>query len=239
MHIAMWSPPRTISTALMRSWDNRPDTFVCDEPLYAYYLKTTGKSHPVSAEIIAQHDHQWPSVVAWLTGPVPEGRAVFYQKQMAHHLLPAVDRGWLDSVTNCFLIRDPGEMLPSYVRKNGIPRLQDTGYPEMLEIFRQVRSGGVATPPVIDSRELLEDPPRILGLLCASLEVLFTDKMLSWPPGPRATDGVWAKHWYKEVLTTTSFGPYRPKSDPVPNELDDVLARCDEIYQELFEYRLH
>jgi hypothetical protein len=238
MHISMWSPPRTISTALMRSWDIRPDTFVCDEPLYAYYLKATGESHPVADEIVAQHDNQWQSVVAWLTGPVPEGYDIFYQKQMAHHLLPEIDRGWLDRVTNCFLIRDPREMLPSYVKKNGLPRLEDTGYPQMLEIFQQIRSRGASTPPVIDSRELLEDPPRILDLLCSALQISYTDKMLSWPPGPRATDGVWANHWYKEVLTTTSFGPYRPKFDPVPDELGDVFERCDIIYQELFEYRL-
>jgi len=223
----------------MRSWDNRPDTIVCDEPLYAYYLKATGESHPVANEIITQHDNQWQSVVSWLTGRVPEGREIFYQKHMAHHLLPQIDRSWLDRVTNCFLIREPREMLTSYVKKNGLPRLEDTGYPQMLEIFQQVHTRGGAAPPVIDSRELLEDPPWILGKLCSSLNIQFTEKMLSWPSGPRTTDGVWADHWYKEVLNTTSFGPYRPKPDPVPDELSEVFARCEEIYQELFEYRLH
>lgn len=238
MHIAMWSPPRTISTAFLRSWENRPDTYVCDEPLYAYYLNATGLDHPMAKEIIAEHDHQWQSVVDWLTGPVPEGREIFYQKHMAHHLLPAVDRGWLDRVTNCFLIREPREMLTSYVRKNGLPRLEDTGYPQMLEMFRQVCSHSGATPPVVDSRELLEDPPRVLNLLCDALSIPFSDKMLSWPPGPRATDGVWAEHWYPEVVTTTSFGTYRPKPDSLPAELNDIFAKCDEIYQELFEHRL-
>ncbi len=42
MNLAMWSGPRNISTALMRSWENRPDTEVVDEPLYAYYLQRTG-----------------------------------------------------------------------------------------------------------------------------------------------------------------------------------------------------
>jgi len=31
----MWSGPRTVSTAMMRAWENRPDTVVVDEPLYA------------------------------------------------------------------------------------------------------------------------------------------------------------------------------------------------------------
>ena len=117
--------------------------------------------------------------------------------------------------------------------------MEDTGYPQMFEIFGHVRSCSEVIPPVIDSRELLEDPPKILGLLCASLGVPFSEKMLSWPSGPRATDGVWADHWYPEVLATTSFGPYQPKLDDVPEELGDVLNQCEDLYQQLFEYRLH
>jgi hypothetical protein len=234
----MWSPPRTISTALMRSWGNRPDTFVCDEPLYAYFLRSTGLPHPMAEDIIARHDNDWRSVVAWLTGPVPEGRAIFYQKHMAHHFLPEIDRDWLDRVTNCFLIRDPREMLPSYVKKNDMPRLEDTGYPQILDIFEHVRSRTGTVPPVIDSRDVLQSPRRTLESLCAALSVEFTEKMLSWPPGPRDTDGVWAEHWYGEVLATTSFQPYRPKSDPIPAELGEVYAKCDAIYRQLYEHRL-
>ena len=234
----MWSPPRTVSTALMRSWGNRSDTFVCDEPLYAYYLKATGKPHPMAEEIITQHEDDWRAVVAWLTGPIPEGRSIFYHKQMAHHMLPEIERGWLDGVTNCFLIRDPREMLPSYVKKNGLPRLEDTGYPQMLEIFRQVGSASAATPPVVDARDLLDNPRKMLGRLCDALEAPFEEAMLAWPAGLRKTDGVWAEHWYPEVQHTTSFGPYIPKSEPVHESLDEVLKRCNDAYQELFEHRL-
>lgn len=238
MHVAMWSPPRTISTALMRSWGNRPDTFVCDEPLYAYFLKSTGLPHPMADDIIVRHDSDWRSVVEWLTGPVPEGRTIFYQKHMAHHFLPEIDRGWLDRVTNCFLIRDPREMLPSYVKKNDMPRLEDTGYPQMLDIFEHVRSRSGLVPPVIDSRDVLQSPRRTLQALCAALDVGFMEEMLSWPPGPRDTDGVWAAHWYGEVLATTSFQAYRPKSDPIPAALDAIYATCDSIYRQLYEHRL-
>ncbi len=238
MHVAMWSSPRTISTALMRSWGNRPDTFVCDEPLYAYFLKSTGLPHPMADDIVARHDSDWRSVVEWLTGPVPEGRAIFYQKHMAHHFLPEIDRGWLDRVTNCFLIRDPREMLPSYVKKNGTPQLKDTGYPQMLDIFEHIRTRTGFVPPVIDSRDVLQSPRQTLEALCAALDVEFTENMLNWPPGPRATDGVWAEHWYGEVLSTTSFQPYRPKSDSIPAALGDVYAACDAIYRQLYEHRL-
>src|SRR5450631_3173872 len=95
VRVAMWSGPRNISTAMMRSFGNRADTAVVDEPLYAAYLAATGLDHPVRQEILASQDDDWRTVAAALTGPVPGGRRIYYQKHMTHHLLPGVGRGWL------------------------------------------------------------------------------------------------------------------------------------------------
>jgi hypothetical protein len=236
--IAMWSGPRNISTALMRSWGNRPDTLVCDEPLYAHYLLKTRVPHPGADEVICHHETDLDKVIPWLTGPVPGGKSIFYQKHMTHHLLPEIDRGWLGQVTNAFLIREPREVVTSFVRIVARPGIEDTGYPQQLEIFNLVRRQTGRIPPVIDTRDVLENPGRILRLLCAALDVEFTEAMLSWPPGPRDTDGVWAKHWYDAVLKTTSFQPYRPKNELVPPELSPLLEEADAIYRELYPYRL-
>src|SRR5262245_13727010 len=149
LRLAMWSGPRNISTAMMRSWGNRPDTFVCDEPLYAYYLLATGVSHPGADEVIRHHTSDWRQVVQDLTEFEPPGKTIFYQKHMTHHLLPEIDRGWLDRVHNCFLIRDPQEVIPSYIKKNPHMDLADSGFPQQLEIFRWVRERTGNTPPVI------------------------------------------------------------------------------------------
>ena len=234
----MWSGPRNISTALMRSWGNRPDTFVCDEPLYAHYLKQTGREHPGAGEIISHQETDWRKVVEWLTGPVPEGKTVFYQKHMTHHLLPEIGRDWLAELTHCFLIRDPGEMLMSLVKHLPDPTLADTGLPQQVEIFEMVRETTGGTPAVIDSRDVLEDAERLLHLLCERVEVEFDTSMLSWPAGPRQTDGIWAKHWYVEVERSTSFRPYRPKDEPVPDRLRNLHAECVDYYDALHGHRL-
>ncbi len=234
----MWSGPRNISTAMMRSWGNRPDTFVCDEPLYAHYLKTTRLQHPGASEVIAHHENDWRKVVAWLTADVPGGRALFYQKQMAHHLLPDIDRAWLDQVTNAFLIRDPAEMLASLHRVLTQIELTDTGLPQQVEIFRWVHDRTGQTPPVVDARDVLEHPRQTLGLLCESLGVPFREEMLSWPTGPRSTDGIWAKHWYANVEKTTTFEAYRPKQEPVPEQLAAIHRQCQQLYDELYSHRL-
>src|SRR5688572_18712403 len=130
LRIAMWSGPRNISTAMMRSWGNRPDTIVCDEPLYAHYLQQTQLPHPGSTEVIEHHESDWRKVVQWLTGPLPPGKSIFYQKHMSHHLLPNIELDWIAQLSNCFLIRDPKEMLASLVEFIPQPTLADTGLPQ-------------------------------------------------------------------------------------------------------------
>ena len=229
----MWSGPRNISTAMMRAWDNRPDTVVIDEPFYAYYLKATGKKHPGAEEVIAAGETDWRKVIGQLTGAIPNGKRIFYQKQMAHHLLPEVDREWLGMVTNCFLIRDPREVIVSYIKKLGEPTLEDLGFVQQAEIFDWVHAHTRAAPPVIDARDVLENPKRILELLCDTVGVEFRESMLSWPPGLGEADGIWAKHWYGEVARSTSFQPYRTKNDQVPEQLREIHERCRECYERL------
>jgi len=234
----MWCGPRNISTALMRAWGNRPDTFVVDEPLYAHYLRETRLPHAMADEIIEHYEADWEKVAAWLTGPIPGGNSIFYQKQMCHHMLPGIGRDWLGQVTNCFLIREPREMLTSLMKKLPNPTLTDTALPQQLELFNHVRESTGDVPPVIDSTEVLRDPRGILSALCDRLGVAFIEAMLEWPPGIRESDGIWAEHWYPEVEATTGWRAYKPKDDPVPDSLSGVLEQCNEIYGQLYPHRI-
>ncbi len=231
LRIAMWSGPRNVSTALMRSWENRPDTHVIDEPFYAYYLLATGVAHPGRDEVIEHHETDWRKVVQLLTGPIPDGKSIFYQKHMTHHMLPEIERGWFDRVTHCFLIRDPREVLLSLHRKTPNPPIEATGFPQQAAIFRDVCERTGATPPVIDARELLTDPEYVLRWLCSRLGIPFSDAMLHWPPGPRPTDGVWAKYWYDRVWQSTGFEPYRPRDGELPRRLLPVYRECLACYE--------
>ncbi len=239
IRIAMWSGPRNISTAMMRSWGNRPHTIVVDEPFYAFYLKATGKKHPGAEEVIAHGETDWRKVVEQLTGPIPGGKRVYFQKQMTHHLLPEIDRQWIVDLTNCFLIRNPREVILSYSKKRDEPALEDLGFVQQAEIFDFVREKTGKTPAVIDAHDVLENPRKILELLCDAVGVEFDNAMLSWPAGLRETDGIWAKYWYDEVARSTSFQPYRPKNEPLPERLREIHDRCRECYERLYEYRLH
>jgi hypothetical protein len=235
LRLSVWSGPRNVSTALMYSFRQRTDTVVVDEPLYGYYLRTTGADHPGAREVMEAMDTDGERVVREIIlGPCE--RPVHFFKNMAHHL-PGLDPAFLGSVTNVLLIRDPTEMLPSLARQLPSPKLRDTGLREQDGILDSILSRG-EQPTVIDARELLLDPPGVLRKACSTLGLPFEDAMLSWPAGPSPEDGVWAKHWYHNVHASTGFEPYRPNTQPFPKRLEPLLEECMPLYERLREHAI-
>ena len=230
----MWSGPRTVSTAMMRAWENRPDTVVTDEPLYAFYLSSTGLDHPGRDEVIASQPTSWKTVLSSLAeDQLPPGVTIGYAKHMTHHVLSSVDLAAFAPFRHAFLIRDPRSLLASYARVRSAPTLSDLGLRQQAWLFEEF--GG----PVIDSADLLAAPEAGLRALCAALGVPFSASMLSWPAGPRATDGVWAPYWYDSVWRSTGFGPARePGTSALPPELEPLAASCLPYYEELASRRI-
>jgi hypothetical protein len=231
----MWSGPRNISTALMRSWENRPDTVVVDEPLYAHYLDVTGLDHPGREEIVAGGETDWRRVVEALLAPAP-GLRVSYQKHMAHHLTPDIERAWIHRLTNVLLIRDPREVIASYVRTREHVTADDIGLPQQNVLYDELSAAG-DEPRVIDAADFLREPERHLRGLCELVDVAFDECMLSWPPGPRETDGVWARHWYAAVWESTGFAPYRPREVELTGRPAAVAEECMPLYRRLHARR--
>ncbi|MCH9672611.1 MAG: HAD family hydrolase [Gammaproteobacteria bacterium] len=237
VRLAMWSGPRNISTAMMRSWGNRPDALVWDEPLYAHYLAHTGIDHPGAADVIAAGETNWEAVVEALLAPLPSGKSLFFQKHMSHHLLPHVSREWMLKVTNCFLIRDPRRVLASYIKTRPDATLADIGIVQQLEIYDYcVRAG--QTPMVVDSRDILADPARMLRAMCAELNVHFTEAMLHWSPGLHENDGVWAAHWYTNVVNSSGFTPYVESPVSLPARYESMADEATHAYRALYERRV-
>ncbi len=234
VRLAMWSGPRNISTALMRSWENRPDCTVVDEPLYAYYLDRTGLDHPGRDEVVAAGDTDWRRVVDGLTRAWPDGPAVHYQKHMTHHLIPELPRDWIRSLRNVLLIRDPAEVVASYVRSRANVVAEDIGLVQQSELY-DLLGGDV---PVIDSADFLRQPAEHLGWLCNYAGVEFSESMLRWPAGPRESDGVWAKYWYDAVWASTGFAPHRPRETHLDGAALEAAERSRPHYERLHARRV-
>jgi len=235
----MWSGPRNISTAMMRSFGARPDTAVVDEPFYAAYLARTGLVHPMLEEVLASQPNDWREVVKSLLGAVPDGKAVFYQKHMTHHMIPEFGRDWMAQATNAFLIRDPAAVLASYVRKRGDVTLADIGIVQQRELFDREADRIGKAPAVVEGADILANPASMLRLLCAALGIDYSDAMLHWSPGRRVSDGVWAPAWYDAVEKSTGFDPPRPAATvALPGDLQQIADAASPYYEAMAIHRL-
>jgi len=239
IRIAMWSGPRNISTALMRSFGTRPDAAVVDEPFYAAYLADSGSMHPMRAEVLASQPNNWREVVTRLLGPVPGGKPIYYQKHMTHHMLDSFGREWIGRMRNCFLIRDPQAVLSSYALKRRDITLADLGFVQQRELFEREADRLGSAPPVIEGADVLANPPRMLARLCTALKIPYSEAMLSWPSGRRETDGVWAPAWYESVERSTGFAaPSAPIAVTLPDQLMRIADQARPHYEVLAAYRL-
>jgi hypothetical protein len=238
IRIAMWSGPRNLSTAMMRSFGSRADTVVSDEPFYGCFLKATGADHPMRDEVIAAMDCDWRSVMAALAGPVPDNKAVWYQKHMWHHMAGPIGYDDFDGFTHAFLIREPERMIASYLHKRECAVFEDFGLERQAEFFEREADRLGRAPAVIDAHDVLADPAGRLSELCEALGVPWDRSMLAWEPGPRPTDGPWAPHWYATVEASSGFGP--PETDPVelPDDARRLADRCRPYYDRLARHRL-
>ncbi len=240
VRVAMWSGPRNISTAMMRSFGNRADTAVIDEPFYAAYLSASGVQHPLRDESLAAQPTDWRKVVEAVLGPVPGDRTIFYQKHMTHHMLPSFGRQWIAQCRNAFLIRAPEEVLASYTEKRSVVALEDIGFVQQHEIFEREADRQGYAPPVVDAADILADPRGALSSLCRALGISFSERMLHWPPGRRDTDGVWAPAWYDAVEKSTGFAPPRRAIafDSLRDDLKPIALAARPHYERLKRFAL-
>ncbi len=228
MIIACWSGPRNISTALMRSWASRKDTFVTDEPFYAYYLKEHNFKHPMYKEIIKKYPNKYNEVIDSIICKIPNNKEYWYQKHMAHHLINMKNIDWITKCENCILLRHPKAVISSYTEKNKLNFVEELGYPQQVEIVKFLQKSNKKFK-VIDSDDLLENPKKILADWCKSIKIEFDESMLRWEKGNHPNDGIWWEHWYDNVISTSGFQKYQKKDI-------NIEYKYDSIYNESMEY---
>lgn len=226
MIICMWSGPRNLSTAMMRSFGSRADCVVLDEPFYAPFLKTSEKSHPGGDETLAAHETDPDKVAANCAAPIPE--AFHFQKHMPHHMLDNFPMAWTGQATHFFLLRHPQRVIASYAKSRADFEAADLGFAAQHRLWTQL-----GQPPVIHSEAILRQPERALRALCAAINIPFDPAMLSWEPGPRDADGAWAPWWYENVWRSSGFGPPPGNLPEIARAHHPLLDACLPEYEAL------
>ena len=231
----MWSGPRNISTALLRSFSNRDDTIVYDEPFYSYYLKETNLNHPMKDEIIDFYPTKENEVIKSI---LENKKGIYYQKHMTHHILDKTNIEWLKKGTNCFLIRHPSKVINSYIKKNTLQSITDIGFDQMFRLFKYVNKNISKEIIVINSDTLLENPELYLKKLCQNLNIDFSTKMLKWPKGKTNDFGIWYKHWYHDIINSTEFAIPKNTIKDVPKDYEKIYIESLNIYDHMNQYSI-
>ena len=230
--IAMWSGPRNLSTALMRSFASRADCSAIDEPFYAAYLKATGINHPMRQLILKTYSSDPKDVIKnCLKSEV--NTALQFQKHMTHHMLKSFDRSFVNSISNAFLIRAPEKVIKSFGKKIISFDLEDLGYVQQEEIFTMICEKTGTIPPVIDADDLCANPKVVLIKLCNKLGIDFSEKMLSWKPGPHSYDGIWGSYWYQSVNESSEFILPKVKLERLSSFQNNLIDRATPYFVRL------
>lgn len=231
--ISLWSGPRNVSTALMCSFAQRSDTKVFDEPLYAHYLKNSPAKyyHPGAIEILATMENDGSKVVEMMLKS--SEKPVLFFKNMTHHIL-GLDLKFTNNIVNVLLTRDPKEMLPSFDKVIPNPKMRDVGYKFHSDLVSYFERYSIDYA-VLDSKNLLLNPERVLKRLCSKIEIPFDKNMLQWAAGKIKEDGIWAEYWYNSIHKSVGFAPYSEKTEAFPARLIPLLKECKSHYERLLD----
>lgn len=235
--LSMWSGPRNISTAMMRSFGNRSDCQAIDEPFYAYYLSKTGLEHPMRDEVIASQPTDWRQVVQNINRPRPAEKPLLYLKHMTQHILPEIGKESLLDHTHCFLIRSPRLVIASFAEKWSGVTADATGFKQQLSLFNYYKERG-APVCIIEGEDIQKSPEAMIILLCEACGIPYTDRMLSWPPGRRPEDGVWGQHWYNAVEKSSGFAPFVEKEVTLNADLENLAQQLEPYYLEMKQQKI-
>jgi len=236
MTLHLISCPRTISTALMYSFAQREDTFVIDEPFYAYYLNDSGSIHPGREEILAAQSSDFTTALDGVKNASKKAKYVFV-KNMAHHLKQEHLSAFYD-MPNVFLLRDPKSLIVSFSKVIPKPTMRDIGMKQQWEYFEHLQKHSNTQPIVLLSEDTLADARGQLQKLCQAIDIPFYESMLHWEAGAMPQDGVWAKYWYSSVHKSTGFINAPKKEVELAEHLKHLYDEAMVYYNQLLKYKI-
>ena len=236
MILAMWSGPRNLSTAMMRSFANRRDVMnVMDEPLKRQYLFRSPKRHPMHDEIL---DSQPTSYKEAVNNCLRGSPGISFQKHMVQHVNFDESNDWMSSLKNFFLIRKPESVVPSFCMKYPDADFNDLGFSQQNELYKYISDITNKEPPVVDATDIRNDPEKILKLLCEKLDIAWDSRMLKWQKGIHDYDGVWASHWYHSVHSSNCFIPEGNKITKFDKHINELISESSKFYDSMSQKKI-
>lgn len=202
--LALWSAPRSRSTAFLRMMAERGDYTVVHEPF----------SHLVDFGAATVGDrvvHSEPELIAALR-ELAERTPVFF-KDTTDFSYPGLlaDRTFLAEATHTFIIRHPAEAIASHFALKADLSRDEIGFARLAEIYDHVAASTGGVPVVVDSDDLIADPDATVREYCHRVGIPFRPQALRWRPGLRE-EWQQTRKWHESTSRTSGFTATRPSN---------------------------
>ena len=211
---------------------NRGDFEVFLEPFgnSAYYSGESILALKTDEKIESNPEYNCQVIVQKLVSTSKE-KNVFI-KDFPLHFNDIVDNEFLSFFQNTFLIRDPAQMLPSYIHKWPNLTFEETSYRQLYQLFNRVVEFTGQIPPLIDADDLIRDPESIIRIFCEQVNIPFKPEALRWEsPGKNVKEMCWwdKGSWHDRLSTTEGFSEQvRPDYLTIDDskQLSDLYKMC-------------
>lgn len=229
--VALWSVPRSLSTAFERVFIERGDFEVFHEPFsLTYYYSPERRSERFAEESSPENRHE--CVLQRVLAPE---RPVFI-KDMAYHTAGFMGEELAHRFTNTFLIRQPAQVLLSLHEMWPDFTFEEAGYEQLHRLFEHAVDAG-QSPVVVDAYELSTDTEAVISSYCDALGIPHRPEALSWEPGEVSGWGTW-EGWHQNVQKSTCIVGTHREEPKLPEELRPAHERCLPFYEVLHAERL-
>jgi hypothetical protein len=208
--LAMWSAPRSRSTAFERMMMQRGDFTVLHEPFS--HVADFGTADVAGTTVTDERE------LIRTLGGLP-GRTFFKDTTDFHYPRLLADAEFLRRTTHTFIIRDPKEVIASHVALNPQVTRDEIGFSRLYEIYEAVLAATGVEPVVVDSDDLLDRPEETVRAYCERVGMPFLPEALRWEQGVPAQ---WQRteRWHRGASESSGFAR-RGGSDAARDVLAD------------------
>ena len=240
--IALWAIPRSTSTAFEWMMRQRNDLdclhepfgeawYQGEDPLWPRFMAGEKTTPGLTIESV------WEEIQARAAkGPV-------FMKDFPHYINHMWTPEFLAHFTHAFLIRDPAKTITSMYNKWPDFDELEVGFPEQRALFDLLTALNGATPPVVDSDDLLENPMVMTEAFCDAVGIPFIEEALSWEAGGDPSEHSWwdGGSFHANLAKSTGLKPQQRRYvelENTPERVQRVYRRMQPHYAHLYQHRL-
>jgi hypothetical protein len=219
---ALWSHPRSMSTAMERMMRERGDLDCAHEPfMYDYYVHRAIRVMP-HFEVRPDHPVRYAEIRDHLMARA--ARAPVFFKDMSYYVMPHIlqDAVFAPYLVNMFLIRDPVASITSYHKLDPEVTLEEIGLEAQWRHYSALKAAGVGAV-VLRAEAVREDSRGTMARVWEAVGLPFSEAAFDWQ-AEKPKDWEQVGGWHGDVSASSGIRPVSAEEGREAREKFEALA---------------